>query len=240
MNHPKSSIHVSTVRHIKERYPKTGGLMHKHGNFLFLALATTSVALSLHPTPTRHLHPHATPSRRCAVPRLSDSSVIIPNRLPTFGLTEREQVRFRYMLLRAEPLPHEVFGLQILLGAAGTQIAGIVGCLMGTFQIAPCLSWLPGAAGDGLRFAGWKMFAFLRMGARSIASFWHASGLSAVTTQRTDDTRASERATAASRAVLLLPWKVFVGLASTIATARGVAARRAGVARASVDGAAAA
>ena len=221
-------------------------LMLMRPNFLLLlALATTSVALHV---PARHVHrPRAAASRRSAAPILSDSAVIIPNRLPTFGLSEREQVRFRYMLLRAEPLPHEVFGLQILLGAVGTQIAGLVGCLMGTFQIAPCLSWLPGSAGDGLRFVGWKMFALLRSGARSSVMLWHASGLSSAASNtvaafgRIDqDMRASERATAVSRAVLQFAWKVFVGLASTVATAGGVAARRATAGRASRDGAAAA
>ena len=83
---------------------------------------------------------------------------MIPPCVPTFGLSEREQLRFRHMILADEPLPHEVFGLQFLAGAAGTQVAGLVGLLMGAFQIAPCLSWVPGPPGNGLRIIGWQTF----------------------------------------------------------------------------------
>ena len=42
------------------------------------------------------------------------------------------------MIMPDEPLPHEVFGLQVLLGAIGTQIAGFVGC-DGHLPGGPCL-----------------------------------------------------------------------------------------------------
>ena len=141
-------------------------------------------------------------------------------------------MRFRYMILSAEPLPHEVFGLQILLGVMGTQIAGLVGCLMGTFQVAPCLSWLPGKAGHGLRYLGWQTFAMLRSSARSSVTLWRKSGLSSAadgtfTTARKidEDTKASARASALSLAVLRASWTLVLGFFGTVANAGNAAAR---------------
>ena len=114
-------------------------------------------------------------ARRATAPILSE--VVIPRSIPAFGLSEREQIRFRHMIMPDEPLPHEVFGLQVLLGAIGTQIAGFVGCLMGTFQVAPCLSWLPGKFGDGIRQMGWQSFAVMRSGARWTVTLYRASGM---------------------------------------------------------------
>ena len=139
------------------------------------------------------------------------------------------------MILAEEPLPHEVFGLQILIGAVGTQIAGFVGCLMGTFQVAPCLSWLPGKAGNGVRAIGWQAFAVMRAGARSSVTVWRASGMQAAAgavvdaSQNFDRThRISARTRAACLVVLRVVWRSLLGVASTFATAGGAAARHVG------------
>ena len=106
----------------------------------------------------------------------SDADVC-PPRLPTFGLSEREQIRFRYMVLRSEPLPHEIFGLQVLLGAIGTQLAGFVGFIFGSCQIAPCVSWLPGTVGDKFRATGWLTFSSVRSACMWTSSVWRETGL---------------------------------------------------------------
>jgi hypothetical protein len=136
------------------------------------------------------------------------------------------------MILSEEPLPHEVFGLQVLIGAIGTQVAGFVGCLMGTFQIAPCISWMPGRVGDGVRAVGWQTFAVLRSWAHATSTTWRVSGaatagkgLVAACKRFDRDTRATALASAACLAVLRFIWRGFEGLASTVATAGAAAAR---------------
>ena len=99
-----------------------------------------------------------------------------PLRLPTFGLTEREQIRFSHMILPHEPLPHEMLGLQVLLGAVGTQLAGLLGMIFGTCQIAPFLSWAPGRFGGAMRLSGWHTFTAVRTSYLSIATAMRVSG----------------------------------------------------------------
>ena len=90
--------------------------MRPFRNLTLLAFVTGCDSLLVQP----HIHRPTAAGTRSPAPLLADSAVYIPSRLPTFGLSEREQVRFRYMILSAEPLPHEVFGLQILLGVMGS------------------------------------------------------------------------------------------------------------------------
>jgi len=175
---------------------------------------------------------HGSPYHRRAAHAKLTENVVIPACFPTLGFTEREQIRFRHMILVSEPLPHEVFGLQVLLGAVGSQAAGFVGCLMGTFQIAPCLCWLPGRFGDSVRIVGWHAFAALRSCARTGVGLWRASGIQAsaasliAATRRFDrDVKASARAGAVCMAVLRLAWRVLVAGAATVATAGGAARR---------------
>ena len=174
--------------------------------------------------------------RRSVSPLLSEAPVLIPPSVPTFGLSEREQIRFRHMILAEEPLPHEVFGLQILFGAIGTQIAGFVGCLMGTFQIAPCVSWLPGVVGDGLRTVGWQAFAVARSGARTSVTAWRASGMAVALAATIAAIRRFDEHMHVSAAVghaglsmLKLLWRMVTAFAGGLAMAGGVAARQVGV-----------
>ena len=174
--------------------------------------------------------------RLAHAPRLADSQgVVIPASLPTFGLSEREQIRFRHMILHEEPLPHEVFGLQVLFGAIGTHIAGLIGCIMGTFQIAPCLSWVPGHFGDALRTVGWQAFALLRAVARATSAVWRVSGLRATfsalfagcsTFNR--ETRLSHRAGSVFMNVIRLAMHALATLLGGMATAGGAVARGVG------------
>lgn len=86
------------------------------------------------------------------------SSVVIPNSMPTFGLSARQSMRLAYMYRREEPLPQEIFGLQVLIGLVGSQLMGVMGAVMGFFQFAPCLSFFPGQGGEILRATGWHIF----------------------------------------------------------------------------------
>lgn len=145
--------------------------MHGKGAML-MALATIATVASALTAPT---------ITRAACPAAASTVTmqleVCPPRLPTFGLTEREQIRLRHMVLSKEPLPHEIFGLQILIGAMGTQVAGLLGMIFGTCQIAPCISWLPGRVGDTVRATGWQTFAGVRSACILTSDGWRESGL---------------------------------------------------------------
>ena len=86
--------------------------------------------------------------------------------------TERQRVRFSFMILSTEPLPHEIFGLQALFGTVGATVYGMVGFLLGAFQLAPIASWAPGRCGEMLRSAGWGSFTALRSAALRMQKVW--------------------------------------------------------------------
>ena len=93
----------------------------------------------------------------------SSTAVIVPDKLPSFGLTERENLRLTYMLRPDEPLLHEVVGLQMLFGWLGALLSGVVGFLIGIGQVAPILSFIPGLAGHAIRGAGYRFFLLIMM-----------------------------------------------------------------------------
>ena len=90
-------------------------------------LLTGTRALSL-PGSSALSRPQQDASRRHRVVRAAEDepdiatdkklrhAVIVPDKLPSFGLTERENLRLSYMVRREEPLFQEVFGLQMLFG----------------------------------------------------------------------------------------------------------------------------
>eukprot|EP00966_Prymnesium_polylepis_P038272 887683-Prymnesium_polylepis.1 len=86
-------------------------------------------------------------------------NLIIPDRLPTFGLSERESTRLSYMFGREEPLFQEIVGLQVLMGMLGSNAMGFVGGVLGCFQFAPCFAFAPGRVGNGCRLIGWHIFS---------------------------------------------------------------------------------
>ena len=49
-------------------------------------------------------------------------NIVVPDKLPSFGLTERENLRLAYMFRKDEPLVQEIFGLQVLFGWLGAQL----------------------------------------------------------------------------------------------------------------------
>jgi len=98
----------------------------------------------------------------CRAQRPQPRMVIVPDSLPTFGLSEREQWRLSHMSLPEEPLPQEIFGLQVLAGTAGSQAAGFIGAVMAATQLAPCLCFMPGRVGNAFRLAGWHSFVATR------------------------------------------------------------------------------
>lgn len=96
----------------------------------------------------------------CAADELPPlEAVVIPDKLPSFGLTERERTRFSYMFRRDEPLFQEIFGLQVLLGLMGSHANGMAGLVIGVAQVGPFLSFIPGRAGNVMRWTGWYIFA---------------------------------------------------------------------------------
>ena len=88
------------------------------------------------------------------------------------GFTEREALRMSVMMLRSEPLPHEIFGLQLLVGSAGGYLAGFIGLLLGTLHLAPGMAYIPGRPGESFRRAGWQTFAGVRAGVRRSEAAW--------------------------------------------------------------------
>ena len=101
-------------------------------------------------------------------------NVIIPDRLPSFGLSERESTRFDHMFRRDEPLLQEVFGMQMLFGMLGSRASGILGFVLGVGQIGPFFSFMPGRLGDASRTIGWYVFA-AALTCANIASLWFRS-----------------------------------------------------------------
>ena len=127
---------------------------------------------------------HSRNTAMCELPALGDHSrqplddLVVPDKLPSFGLTERENLRMRYMQLRDEPLLYEVFGLQIFVGMIGSK-AGFFGFLSGASQLGPALSFMPGRGGHLLRAAGWhtfmsmiKMFELVVRVCKSVRERW--------------------------------------------------------------------
>ena len=104
------------------------------------------------------------PMRFCAARMTFDSdfdnldNIIVPDRLPTFGLSERESMRLSYMVKSTEPIFPETFGLQVLFGMLGSQLHGFVGFIIGVGQLGPLSSMLPGRCGHLFRGAGWWAF----------------------------------------------------------------------------------
>jgi len=88
-------------------------------------------------------------------------AIIVPDKLPSFGLTERENLRLSYMVRREEPLFQEVFGLQMLFGWLGAFYSGAIGLVVGAGQLAPLLGFCPGRAGHLFRGAGYRFFVFI-------------------------------------------------------------------------------
>ena len=91
-----------------------------------------------------------------------ETRVVVPDYVfgGSFGLTPREGFRISHMFKRDEPLPQEMFGLQVLLAMAGSSLAGWCGALLG-FQFAPAATFAPGRVGDGFRYAGWQSFQLI-------------------------------------------------------------------------------
>ena len=87
--------------------------------------------------------------------------------------SERQRMRFSYMILNHEPLPQEIVGLQALFGAMGATVYGVIGLFLGVFQLGPCLSMAPGRAGNLLRHSGWHSFTALRAGALKARCLWN-------------------------------------------------------------------
>ena len=172
----------------------------------FLLLADSAAAFN---TAARTQFSITTAGRALPSPSIamaaSDADVC-PPRLPTFGLSEREQIRFRYMMLRSEPLPHEIFGLQVLLGVIGTHLAGFIGFIFGSCQLAPCVSWLPGTVGDKFRATGWLTFSSVRSACMWTSSVWRETGLQVRHTARTR-TLASHSFSSAHRPLIHLRWQ---------------------------------
>ena len=116
----------------------------------------------------------------------SDDAVVVPDKFPTFGLSERQQLRLSCMFTRDEPLMHEIIGLQVLFGAIGSRINGAIGFILGFFQVswashlqvsstltltlidvmhahgllqvAPFFSIVPGRCGDSIRALGYMIY----------------------------------------------------------------------------------
>jgi hypothetical protein len=147
-------------------------------------------------------HLSATVSRRRASPALMGDA-ISDCPFGTFGLSERERVRFNHLILRHEPLVHEVIGLQVLLGALGSRVWGLAGGLLGSLQFAPCLGCLPGRSGEAFRIVGWHTFVCMRTGAMYSVRLWHASGLQTAVSWCCD---VNERIGASARANAACVW----------------------------------
>ena len=77
---------------------------------------------------------HHPPLLMSAAP--DNGEVVIPDKFPTFGLSPRQQLRLSNMQTRGEPLIQEIFGLQVVLGALGSQTHGMLGFVLGFFQVS--------------------------------------------------------------------------------------------------------
>jgi len=163
--------------------------------------------------------------------------IVAPPKLPSFGLSEPEIIRMNHMVLSSEPLPHEIIGLQVLLAAVGTYLAGAIGALLGSCHLAPCLGWMPGSAGNAVRALGWRAFVAIRATTHWTLLAWHRSGLHAcvmaIATMcaRLDQASgASAAAGAACQWLVRLVWRAFVGMLRlvTSATSGGALALRRG------------
>ena len=119
------------------------------------------------------------PLRRAAsFAALADNStVIVPDTFPSFGLSERQLLRLSYMIRRDEPLIQEVMGLQFASLAIGSQhsfVGGVLGCM----QFAPMISFWPGRVGDAIRTVGYRVFVVVVAIFEAIDRLWrHAQAL---------------------------------------------------------------
>ena len=129
-----------------------------------LAMIACTQAIALHAAqPLKTIPRSSEPVMTYSDELPAADTVIIPDKMPSFGLSKRENLRLSYMYLKDEPLLLEVFGLQMLFGALGAQ-AGLGGFVLGAWQFAPFASLVPGRAGNVLRMAGWHIFDFVISG----------------------------------------------------------------------------
>ena len=179
---------------------------------LLCSVSTASAAFA-GPRPAQ-LHLRSTPAVAYADPSnppftVLEEEVVVPSRLPTFGLSGRESLRFDLMVLRDEPLVQEVIGLQALLGAVGAQF-GVLGSVMGSCHFAPCFALLPcKLGGDVARSVGWHTFATARAAGNRLFDAWRAPLVR-------DASRRAAAPFVALLVLLKLAWKSVVGASRAI------------------------
>lgn len=123
--------------------------------------------------------------------------VIIPDKLPSFGLTEREMLRLSQMACRDEPLVHEVIGICMLLGAIGQRFFGFLGFLFCALQLGPFVSLTPGRVGNAVRHVGFFVYSIvvraLAIVASTSSAVWRALMMSSDDGETTESRAAPVR-----------------------------------------------
>ena len=144
---PTASFHAATMVQ-RHRWPRS----HARGARPVLCQQPANA-----PAPEGDGEDAAEPEER------NDGPVIIPDKMPSFGLSQREILRLSSMFKRDEPLLQEILGCCMLLGLIGQRVSGLFGFLLGATYLGPFSSVIPGRVGNLFRIVGFHAFLCVAM-----------------------------------------------------------------------------